>query len=254
MYIRITKLSGPRASLALISALLLSAAGCASAPPFQGMTASDLHALGRTEYEAGNYGDAVEALDHLLLLFPDYPQAAEARFLLAQAYVADEQFLEGADEYQRFLDRHRGHLLAPDAALGVCRARAELSPISQRDQTYTREAVTVCRNVTRDYEGDVATEAEAIANDLRAKLAQKEYENAEFYFNRGAFDSAILYWEILVDEFGDTEWAPRALLGIIRSYEEIGYQDLVEEYRQQLLNSYPDSEAANQLRVAGPVG
>ena len=219
------------------------------------MVAAELFALGQSEFEEGDYQDAAEALDRLLLTFGNFEQAAEARFLLARSYFEDEQYLIASDEFRRFLERHGGHASAPEAALGICRAQSALSPISQRDQLHTRQAVTVCRDVVADYRGDAASQqADSIANDMRDKLAKKEYENGDFYFRRGGMDSAIVYWEIVVDEFADTEWAPRALLGIIRAYGEIGYDDLVEEYRLQLLNSYPDSEAANEIRSENTVG
>lgn len=249
MSLRIASLRDRAARSFAAAALILGAAGCASTPRFQGMAAADLYALGQREYEEEEYEDAIEALDRLLLSFPDFPQAAEARFLLAEAYFADEQYLVAVDEFVRFLDRHRGHAKGPEAALGACRAQAALSPISQRDQTYTLTAVSVCRNVVSDYPGqEVAQEAAGIVNDLRGKLAKKEYDNGEQYFRLGAYFSAIIYWEMVVDLYADTEWAPAALLGIVRSYEKVGYDDMVEEYTQQLLTSYPDSDAAREVR------
>ena len=49
------------------------------------------------------------------------------------------------------------------------------------------------------------------------------------------------------EQYADTEWAPRALLGIMNAYEEIGYEDLVAETRQKILDSYPTSEEARGL-------
>ena len=245
-----------RAFAALAAALLaFGTSACASTPKFQGMGAGELFALGQSEFDEGDYGEAAEALDRLILTFPEFPQVADARLLLARAYFADEQYLIASDEFRRFLERHGGHPRAPEAALGVCQSQAALSPISQRDQLYTLQAVTVCQNVVSDYRGSPqAAEADSVANDMRGKLAKKEYENGDFYFRRGGMDSAIVYWEIVVEEYADTEWAPRALLGIIRAYQEIGYDDLVEEYTLQLLNSYPDSAEAREIRGPAPVG
>ena len=255
MFIRIRP-SRSRA-LAPVAAVLLAfgSFACASAPRFQGLTAPDLYALGQREFEERDFDEAAEALDRLILSFPSFEQIADARLLLARAYFEDEQFLIASDEFRRFLERHGGHPRAAEAALGVCHSQAALSPIPQRDQLYTEQAATVCRNVVTDYRGTPqAAEAEAIVNDMRAKLARKEYENGDFYFRRGGMESAVVYWEIVVEQYADTEWAPRALLGIIRAYEEIGYEDMVDDYRLQLLNSYPDSEEASEIRGATPAG
>ena len=45
---------------------------------------------------------------------------------------------------------------------------------------------------------------------MRENIAQQRLKTARFYENRREFDSAHIYYEILVDEFGDTEAAESA--------------------------------------------
>lgn len=231
---------------------------CASTSPYQGMTSAQLFALAEAEYEQEDWGDAIEVLERLLNADPGFAQAAEARMMLANAYFADEKYVTAQSEYNRFLDRFGGHERAPEAALGICRANAALSPIPERDQTYTRQAVLVCSNIARDYVGiddEVAQQAADIANRMRSKLAEKLFLTAnEFYADRDYWDSAIIYYERIVDEFGDTAWAPRAILGLMNAYGEIGYEDDVETWRQRLLNSYPDSPEARSIDNGGGGG
>jgi outer membrane protein assembly factor BamD len=174
---------------------------------------------------------------------------------LASAYYLDEQYITAASEYTRFLDRYPGHPRAPEAALGVCRAYSALSPISQRDQTFTGQALAVCRNVVTDYPTlEVAQEAAEHANEMRGKLARKIYENGAFYLRRGLNDSAIIYFQDVVNDFPETTYAPQALLGIIQAYEAIGYEDEVQQARDRLMTDYPDSEAARSLSGVDPGG
>jgi len=225
---------------------------CASRSRFEGLQPQQIHALGQQEFDAGDYDDAIESLDRLLLVFPDYPQIAEARFLLARAYQQDEQYLLASDEYMRFLERHAGHVLAPEAALGVCRSYVALSPIPARDQTYTRQALGVCRDVSREYGTTAAApEADSLARQMRSKLAEKEYDNARHYYTRDAYESAIQLWELLVTDYADTEWAARALVGIHCSSVKVGYEDDAEDARLRLLNLYPSSPEAEQARNGG---
>lgn len=226
-------------------------AGCASGSKYQGLDAAGVYRLAQEEYERGDYGDAAETLDRLLLVYPAFEQAADAAFLLADAYFQDEQYITASSEYTRFLDRYPAHPNAPRAALGVCRSYAGLSPISQRDQTFTDQALTVCRNVVGDFQGrPEAEEAADIANGMRDKLARKVYENGSYYLRREFYDSAIIYFEELVEDYPDTEWAPKGLLGIIQAYQAIGYDEEVEDARQQLLTRYPDSPEARSIRSA----
>jgi outer membrane protein assembly factor BamD len=235
-------------SLVLVFGALGALTGCASGSKYQGLDAAGVFRLAQEEYDAGEYGDAAETLDRLLLVYPTFEQAAEAYFLMAEAYFRDEQYITSSSEYTRFLDLYPAHPNAPVAALGVCRSYSALSPISQRDQTFTEQALTVCRNVVADYQGrSEAQDAARIANEMREKLARKVYESGHYYLRRDFFDSAIIYFEEVVDTYPDTEWAPRALAGIIEAYEEIGYEEEVELARTRLLSDYPDSPEARAL-------
>ena len=236
----------------LLLPLLAGIAACASTSKYEGLDAMGVYAMGQEEMAREDYGDAAETLDRLLLVYPTFEQAAEASFLLGSAYFLDEKYITAASQYTTFLDRYPTHPRAPEAALGVCRSYASLSPISQRDQTFTDQALVVCRNVVGDYQGtEVAEQAAQLANDMRSKLARKIYENGSYYLRRDLNDSAIIYFEDVVANYPETTYAPKALLGIIEAYQEIGYEDEVERARNRLLNQYPDSEEARSLNGDG---
>lgn len=228
-------------------ALILSA--CRSASPYQGMEAADLHALAEREFQAGDHDDAQRALNRLFIAFPSYPRTPEARLLLADSYFASEQYITAAAEYRRFIDRYPTDARAPVAAIGLCKASSATSPEIQRDQSPTEDAEVVCRNVAADYPGTPqAEEAARIAEQMRLKLAEKLHSIGDYYFRRKFYDSSIIYWQMVETQYPDTPWAPAALLGIMRAYEEIGYQDLVQETRQKILDSYPSSPEARELQ------
>lgn len=240
------------AVLALTTVLV---AGCTSANPYQGMSEEQMYAHARQSYEEEDWDRAVQALERFFASFGGSDRAPDARLLLANAYYGKEDYLTARSEYQRFIDRYPGHPNASTAALGMCRSLVALSPIPQRDQQYTEEAIVICRNVVTDYAGtDAAVEAARLANEMRHKLAEKEFLNAEHYFRRGLYDSAIKYYEFVVRLYPETELAPRALLGIYEANKAIGYDDLAEEARQQLLEQYPDSPEAASLRTDEATG
>jgi outer membrane protein assembly factor BamD len=229
---------------------LLSLGGCRSGNPYQGMSDEDMYRLGLQKYEEGEWDDAIKTLDRLLASFATSEVLPPARLLLAHARFSKGDFLTARSDYQRFLDRYQGHEDAPVAALGVCRSLSELSPIPQRDQTYTNDALAICRNVVVDYAGTPqALEAAELSAAMRLKLAEKEYLVADHYFRRKLFDSAIMYYEFVVRLYPDTDWAPMSLLGIYRANVAIGYDDLAEDARQRILEQYPDSPAAGEVRT-----
>jgi outer membrane protein assembly factor BamD len=236
--------------LTVFALAALSLGGCRSGNPYQGMSDGDMYRLGLQKYEEGEWDDAIQTLDRLLASFATSELLPASRLLLAHARFSKGDFLTARSDYQRFLDRYPGHEEAPVAALGVCRSLSELSPVPQRDQAYTNDALAICRNVVVDFAGTPqALEAAELAAGMRLKLAEKEYLVADHYFRRKLFDSAIMYYEFVVRLYPDTEWAPMSLLGIYRSNMEIGYDDLAEDAREQILERYPDSPAASVVRT-----
>ena len=232
--------------------LVVALGACASTPRWQGLTASQLFEMGSAEFEAGDYGDASETLERLILGVPGFEQAAEAQLMLARAYFLDEQYILSQSEFTRFIDRYPAHPQAAEAALGVCQSNQALSPISQRDQTFTLQAAQVCENVAADWSGaPAADEAAAVAQEMRAKLAKKQYENGSYYLRRNVPDAAILYWQQLVVSYPETEWAATALAGIIEAYTRIGYDDEVEAATARLLQDYPESPEARAIGGGG---
>ena len=243
--------STTRLSVAL-AALSLTLTGCGSSNPYEGLDDVQLFEIGLNEYEEGDYDNAAKALDRLLISFGTSDHLVDARLLLGHAYFGKRDYLTARSEYTRFLDRYASHEDAPVAALGVCRSLVALSPEPQRDQAYTLDAWSICRNVAVDYSGtESAATAAELATDMRIKLAEKEFLNASFYFRRRMYDSAIIYFGTVADLYPDTEWAPKALLGLYQANTAIGYLDLAEEARERLLTAYPESVEAQSISSDG---
>jgi outer membrane protein assembly factor BamD len=235
----------------LLSALFMCAA-CTSALPYAGLTASELFEYSRAAYEREEWDEAVTALERLVQGAPGFDQMAEARMLLAQAYLNKGDYITANSEFVRFSSTYPTHELMTEAALGLCRSNARLSPILDRDQRYTLQALSSCQAVMLDYPGtQEATEADSIYGVMVEKLAWKDVSRGEFYFSRGLLDSGLIYFEQALQDFPETAAAPAALLFIYRTYQRLEYEEEATEARQRLLDRYPDSLEAQEIRDVG---
>jgi outer membrane protein assembly factor BamD len=227
-------------------------AGCASANPYKGMSAEQMYQLAQQRYANHKYDDAIQALERLLSSYAASDVIPDARMLLADANYAKGDYLTAQSEYTRYLDRYAGTPGAPVAALGVCKSLVALAPIPQRDQTYTQDALSHCRNVVVDYPStQPAQEAARLSNEMRGRLAEAEYMHADYYFRRKLYDSAIKYYQFVDSLYPETGFAPMALLGIYRANKAIGYDDLADEAKKTLLEKYPDSPEAKSVAADG---
>jgi outer membrane protein assembly factor BamD len=214
------------------------------------MTGDDLFAVGAEAYESQDWDEAIRVFERLISVDPTHEQMVPVRMYLARAYYNREDYLTAVSEFTRVLDRHPGHAMAPEAALGVCHSYVQLSPHVQRDQGYTDQAVSACQNVIQDFGSfEVSVQAEALRNRMQEKLAEKTLVAGEFYFRRKMYDSGIIYFNDLLTTHPQTQAAAQALLFLYQSYTAINWDTEAEEAKARLLRDFPDSEAAAQVRT-----
>jgi outer membrane protein assembly factor BamD len=240
------------AALLLLGVLLQ---GCASTSPYQGLTADELFDLGAGSFEDQDWDEAVRVFERFLSSDPTNERTVEARMYLSLAYYNREDYITAVSEFTRVLDRHPGHILAPEASLGICQAWAELSPHIQRDQGYTTQALIACENVIQDFGSfEVSIEAEAIRDRMQEKLAEKVLVAGQFYFQRKMYDSGIIYFNDILTIYPQTRAASQALLRLHHSYLAIGWDREAEDAKERLLRDFPDSKAAAEVRANGDGG
>lgn len=239
-------------SATAIGFLLAFQGACGSAPPYQGLSTDQIFERGVAAFESEDWDESVRAFERLIFADPTHPRLAEARMYLARSYFNKEEYITAIAEFTRILDRHPGHALAPEASLGICRSFGELSPIVERDQSYTLQAVTACENVVLDFGGhEVSLEAEDIQDRMVEKLATKEFNTGDHYFRRKYWDSGIIYFNRVVEEYPEAQVVARALLRLYQTYLEIGWDSEAQEARERLLAEFPDSDAAREVRANG---
>ncbi|MEX2582063.1 MAG: outer membrane protein assembly factor BamD, partial [Gemmatimonadota bacterium] len=179
------------------------------------------------------------------------PRAPGARMMLAEAPMARREYAIAATHYQRMVIDFPSHPRALEARYRTCDAYHRLSPQPALDQEYTLSALLHCESVAGNFPGtEEAEQAQQRADELRLKLAQKVYDTGLFYFRRGAFDSAVVYFDAVLQQYPDSPLAPAALGQLVDAYTRIGYLEDAEEARERLLTEYPQSEEAQALRAS----
>jgi len=240
--------------LALVG--VLAAGGCAARTPLvERLEADELFAHAMERLEARRWDAAVEALERFAFRFPGDPRQPEARFRLGEAYLGKREHLTAAVEFTRFAAEHPNSPLADNARFGACQAYYRLSPPAPLDQQYTEAAIEHCESMAAYYpESEFAPRAREKATELTNRLATKQFNVAEHYFRRRAFDSALMAYNDVLVFFPGTPSAPRALLRMVEVYERLGYDAEEAAARQRLLRDYPGSAEARQVQQQQAAG
>ncbi|HEX7071721.1 MAG TPA: outer membrane protein assembly factor BamD, partial [Rhodothermales bacterium] len=95
----------PRLLLVLLFAV--SIAGCAGSSRLRYTGPQDAYQKGLSFYERGKYERAAEYLQAVFDFGRAHEWAADAQFLLAQAYYHNEEYILAASEFSRFSEIYR---------------------------------------------------------------------------------------------------------------------------------------------------
>lgn len=238
-------------NLLLPAVLPLVVAACATGAALDRLDQEGLFQYGMERLRNEDWSEAISAFERFTFTFPQDPRLPEARFRLGQAYQGRGEWVTAAVEFNRLAGDFPAGPWADDARFEVCRSYYELSPSPPRDQEYTVSAIDHCRSLISYYpDSEFVPRAQEMIQELVNKLAEKEFDNAEHYFQRRAYHSANIYYLWVVDNYPETPWAPRALLRLHESYTRLGYEQEAEAAKQRLLREFPTSPQAQQVNGA----
>jgi tol-pal system protein YbgF len=121
-------------------------------PPKAAIDPEEAFATALAMFRSGEHAQAVLDLGEFLARNPEHPLAAEAQFLIGEAYYVERYYEQALVELRKALDRAPRGPRAPDALLRIGLAYAGL-----RDQRSARQAF---QRLVRDYpESDAAARA-----------------------------------------------------------------------------------------------
>lgn len=206
----------------------------------------------RQRFDDEKYEAAIRGLRDHLFRDPLDATADSARLLLAESYLESGQELLAANEFRQLASTRTNSPLADDAQFGTCRAYWRLSPDIPRDQDFTQKTIEECTRLVEFYpRSPLVPEAQGLVAQARQKMAAKTLRIGTYYFDRGLYESAIIYLETLVQEYPDTPVIPEGLDMLQQAYEIRGFRREAEAVRQRIIQSFPDSPQARALGGSG---
>ena len=238
-------------------ACLVAAAGCSPVPDFGEVTAEETYEIGKEALARDDYLVAIEAFSRVSLESPMHEFADDALLGLADAHRAIGDFASAEGEYRRVLTDYPRSALVPEAEYKLGLSFHEQSLPAALDQGMTHRAIEQFERFLGAYPGtELTTDAEAKISELRARLAEKDYQSAMLYIALESPQAARVYLEAVADEYPDTVWARKALLGLARSFRDEGAGALAAEAYERLVEAYPGTAeaaaAASEMTARAP--
>ncbi len=183
--------------------------------------------IAKRSYDKGDYTQAVEDFSFIKIKFSGTSIIDKAQFYLAMSYYNRKEFVLAAYEFENLIKNYSLSEFYPQARFYLAMSYYNLSPKYQLDQTYTRYAIIEFQNFLILFPTHkLAPEAESKIKELRNKLAYKDLKTAELYVKLENYKAALVYYNNILDEYFDTDYADDASYGKIqvliikKNYEE----------------------------------
>ena len=217
-------------------------AGCSSKDVAANATPEERFAHAKALFEGRDFLEAMNEFTVITLQYQGSGVAADAQFYLGECRFAREEYLLAAFEYGVLKRNYPASPRVPDGQLKLAMSYYELSPRPALDQQYTKKAIDEFQSFVEYYPANQkAVEADAKIRELLTRLAKKQYETARLYTTMDYFKAAIASFDVVIEKYHDTEYAPLAyldkaeLLMSRRKYREASAE--VENF----LSRYPNS-------------
>lgn len=207
-----------------------------------------LYSAALAEFEQRNWDNAIAAFERLTLQLPARDTLLpRAHWYLGQAHLRRDEQLLAAQSFVRLVESFPADSLADDALFEAAKAYAQMWRKPELSPEYGETAISTFQTLLSAYPDSprVADAQQEIAR-LHDWMAQKDYETAEYYERRRAYDSAIIYYRDVVQRYPETPTAKRAWFALLGIYHELKYQEEADEVCASLRARYADDPAVVQ--------
>ncbi len=175
---------------------------------------ADSYQRGLDYFEKNNYIKAEEVFTFIIYNDPGGAYADDAQFQLGETYFEREEYLLAISEYDRLIRRMKNSPFVEDAFWKKTVAYCELSPDYRLDRDMTDKALRSLYDFVDIYPGSkYSDKAQARILEMREKLARKLLESAKLYDTLREYESAIYYYDNVINDYSDTGLYASARLG-----------------------------------------
>lgn len=193
---------------------------------------------GISAFEKKKWDRAIDHFRMVILNSPGGELADDSQFYLGECYFNKKEYLIAISEYHQLTERYSFSSFVEDAYFKIALSYCKLSPKYQLDQSNSIKALQQLQDfvdafpASKHYE-----EAEKKIQEFRNKLARKVYESGCLYIKLEEWESAIIYFDNLLETYYDTPWSLKSKLGkaqcLIRLRDFDTYHQLLAEIKEE---------------------
>lgn len=219
--------------ISIIFTYFISSCGSSGKPKNE--NAEQVYNDGVKYFEDEEYEQSKKYFELIKLQYPASEYADDAHYYMAELYYQRKEYILSAFTFNNLRKIFPGSKYSQQALYKTAMCYYELSPKFDRDQDYTLQAIQAFQDFQYLYPDDSLSRASnAKIEELRDKLAHKEFFTAELYMNMDHPQSAVIYFESVINNYDDTEYLQDAFKGKV---DALIYMNKIDEAKQ-VINIY----------------
>jgi outer membrane protein assembly factor BamD len=216
---------------------------------------------GMKKLQDEDFLEALKFFQFIKARFPYSKFAVLADLRLADTAFGGEQYLEAIDQYKLFVKFHPTHEMVENgyAAYKIGEAYYRLlpddwfmvPPAFEKDQSSALDCARELQSMLRQYpRSPFAPKAKELYAKTAHLLAAHEWYVADFYWKRDQPMGTVLRLRGLLKNYPDVGFDEDALWLLGQAYERIGHKDDARKSFQTLLEKYPKTAHADEVKRA----
>lgn len=232
----------------LMLGLVLLSWGCAHSE-IDPNSPDDQFGLAEEAFEDERYLIAIEKYRDIKSRFPYSKRATDAELRIADAFFAQESFIEAESAYEIFRELH-----PTNPKSDYVQYRIGLSYFMQipenpaRDLSAAHRAIAEFNSLIRKFpSSDYVSKAKEHIEASKKRLGEYENYVADFYFARQHFLSASYRYAALLQEYGNLGYDEEALYRLGECYFQVKMFSNAKSTLGQLLQRFPESRFRSQI-------
>ena len=239
-----------KSTVILLGLITLLVVGCGGMQDLSNLTSTQLYELGVKQFEKNDYRKSIQTFQALVYNNPGASIVDTAQYYLALSYFNNEDYELAAVEFNRLVLNYPSSPFFEAAMFHRAVSEFEATPENHGlDQSELPDAIKKLEDFIIDYpESAYLAQAQHYLEQARNRLAHKAYTAAKTYHHMGAYEAAITYYQIVLDEYTNSPWAADAAYHQGEMYSKRRMYDSAHVKFEQFISVFPTHEKVDDAR------
>ena len=167
-------------------------------------------------FNKGKYSRARDEFEYIIMTDPGSGLANDSQYYKGESLFHMKEYDEAWSTFDRYVRFANDINKIEKSRYRICECAINLTNSYHRDQKQTDRALSQLQMFIEDFPlSNLNQQAEEAISGLRLKLAKKDFEVGRLYLKLEEYESALIYFRSVLNNYYDTGISDDARIGII---------------------------------------